>query len=85
MTMKFYDVELEKDGVTRSVRVASPTDVQAVDAAMPLISTGEKIMAVRQIEDDRLQRADAPPPLTQAQELSDITPGAASRDDASRR
>lgn len=77
MTMRFYDVDLERDGALRTVRVASPTDVQASDAAATLMKSGEGIVSVREVQDDGFQ-TDASPPLTQAQEVADLTPGAAS-------
>ena len=38
MTMRFYDVTVGRDGDSRKVRVPSPTDVQAGDAAVKLMS-----------------------------------------------
>ncbi len=80
MSMKLYDITLRRDGLTRTVRVPSPTDVQAADAASPLMREGEEIIEMKQVEDDGLQHADALPPLTQAQELAPATPGMAARD-----
>ena len=85
MSMKFYKVTLRRDGVDRTVRVPSPTDVQAADAASPLMREGEEIVGVETVEDDGLQRADALPPKTQAQELAPVTPGMAAADDPSDR
>ena len=78
MTMRFYRVTLERDGESRDVRVASPTDVQAGDAASPLMKPGESISAIEEVEDDGTQAADALPPKSQAAELAPVTPGAAS-------
>ena len=50
MTMKFYQIDLEQGGVTRTVRVPSKTDVQAADAAAPLMKAGERIIAIPQAE-----------------------------------
>jgi len=79
MTMKFYKVVLRKQGQDRTVRVASPTDVQAGDAAATLMTSDEAIVSISEVPDDGLQQADAPPPKTQAEELAPVTPGAASR------
>lgn len=85
MAMKFYKVTLRRDGVDRTVRVPSPTDVQAADAASPLMREGEEIVGMETLEDDGLQQADALPPKTQAQELAPVTPGMAAADDSSDR
>lgn len=77
MTMKFYDVTLIRDGETRVVRVPSPTDVQAADAAVTLARPGEVMGQIIEIQDDGTQRADGLPPKTQAEEMAPITPGAA--------
>ncbi len=79
MTMKFYQIDLEQGGVTRTVRVPSETDVQAADAAAPLMKAGERIVAIRQVVDDGLQKADALPPVSQAEAFAEITPGAAAK------
>lgn len=76
--MRFYRVTLERDGALRDVRVPSPTDVQAADAAAPLMRPGEAIASITEIEDDGTQQADGLPPQTQAQAVSEVTPGAAS-------
>jgi hypothetical protein len=81
MSIKFYQVTLRRDGVERTVRVPSPTGVQAADAASPLMRPGEEITSIEQVEDDGLQQADALPPKTQAQELAPVTPGMAARSD----
>jgi len=77
MTTRFFDVRLERDGEERKVRVPSQTGVQAADAAAPLMVSGERIVGIEAAQDDGLQQADAPPALSQAAELSDVTPGAA--------
>jgi len=80
MTMKFYRVTVEGPAGRRDFRVPSPTDVQAADAASPLLRTGEAIVSMDQVEDDGTQQADALPPRTQAEEAAALTPGAASVD-----
>lgn len=77
MAMQFFDVRLERNGDERTVRVPSPTGVQAADAAAPLMRSGERIVRVEAAQDDGLQHADTPPARSQAAELSDVTPGAA--------
>lgn len=78
--MKFYEVVVGSDsGPKRTLRVASPTDVQAGDAAAPLMRPQESILSMREIPDDGLQNADGPPPKTQAEELAPVTPGMAAR------
>jgi hypothetical protein len=75
--MKFYKVTLVSDGSSREIRVASPTAVQAGDAAAPLMRRGESIASIMQVEDDGLHQADGLPPKTQAEELAPVTPGVA--------
>lgn len=75
--MKFYSVTLEGSGGRRDVRVPSPTDVQAADAAALLARPGEAIVEILEVEDDGMQQADGLPPKTQAEELAPVTPGAA--------
>ena len=78
--MRFYEVVVGSDsGPQRRLRVASPTDVQAADAAAPLMRAHEAILSIREAPDDGLQQADAPPPKTQAEELAPVAPGAAAR------
>lgn len=78
--MKFYEVVVaDAQGAERKLRVPSPTDVQAADAAAPLMNSGESILSIRQTPDDGLQRTDGPPPRTQAEELAPTTPGMAAR------
>ncbi len=78
MSLKVYEVVLGRDGSSRTVRVPSETDVQATDAAMPLALPGESVLSVKAVEtyvgQDDLQGV---PPRSQAQELSDVTPGMA--------
>ena len=81
MTMRFYDVTVGRDGDSRKVRVPSPTDVQAGDAAVKLMKSGEAILGIEEVSDDGLQHADGPPPKSQAAELSSVTPGAAAAAD----
>ncbi|WP_426039818.1 hypothetical protein [Brevundimonas sp. DC300-4] len=81
MTMRFYTVTLERNGERRDVRVPSPTDVQAADAAAPLMKAGESIISITEVEDDGLQQADALPPKSQAAEFAPVTPGAAAAPD----
>ena len=81
MTMRFYDVTLGRDGDSRKVRVPSPTDVQAGDAAAKLVKPGEAILLIEEVADDGLQRADGPPPKSQAAEMAPVTSGAAAAPD----
>lgn len=71
MTLRFYKVILERDGIRREVRVPSPTDVQAADAAAPLMKPGEAIAAIEEVDDDGTHQADAMPPQTQTAEFAD--------------
>lgn len=65
MTMRIYRVSIRNEnGDVRDVTVPSRTDVQAGDAAGPLMKSGEEIVDVVEI-DDPLQRVDALPPGTQ--------------------
>ena len=77
MTMRFYEVALEGEGGRRTVRVPSPTDVQAGDAAASLMKPGESIVSITEVEDDGTQQADGLPPKSQAAEFAPVTPGAA--------
>jgi len=74
--MKIYKVTLVSGGQTRQVRVPSPTDVQAGDAAAPLMKSGEAIQSIEEVEDDG-RELDAAAPKTQAEELAPVTPGVA--------
>lgn len=78
MSMQTYSVTLgAPGGGTRQVRVPSPTDVQAGDAARPLMQEDESIVSITEIETDASQTLDAPPPKSQAAELAPVTPGVA--------
>jgi hypothetical protein len=43
------------------------------------MKAGERIVAIRQVVDDGLQKADALPPVSQAESFAEITPGAAAK------
>lgn len=77
MTMRFFNVVLGREGERRTVRVPSETEVQAADAAMPLARPGESVLGIHEVRDDGTQQADGLPPLSQAAEFADDTPGAA--------
>ena len=63
--MRIYRVSVSNEsGDVRVVTVPSKTDVQASDAAGPLMKPGEEIVDVVEI-DDPLQQVDAPPAGTQ--------------------
>ncbi|WP_312145726.1 hypothetical protein [Brevundimonas sp.] len=80
--MKFYEIVVaDAEGAERKLRVPSPTEVQAADAAAPLLKAGDSILSIRESPDDGLQAADGPPPKTQAEELAPTTPGMAARRD----
>ena len=65
VSMRIYRVSVRNEsGDVRDVTVPSKTDVQAADAAGPLMKPGEEILDVVEI-DDPFQRVDAPPPGTQ--------------------
>jgi hypothetical protein len=82
MSRRLYKVGLGQDGgPSRQVHVMSETDVQAGDAAAPLMAPGEAILSIEQIEDDGSVLVDAPPPKSQAAELAPVTPGAAAAPD----
>jgi hypothetical protein len=84
MSLKTYSVTLgSAGGATREVQVVSPTDVQAGDAARPLMSEGESILEIRETLDDP-RTIDAGPPVSQAAELASVTPGAAAAPDPQR-
>ena len=77
MSIRTYRVTVRSaEGVSREIRVASPTDVQAGDAARPLMSEDEAILAIEETFDDR-GLVEAGPPLSQAAELAPVTPGVA--------
>lgn len=75
--MRFFTVTVGSDGDTRTLRVPSPTAVQASDAAAPLMRPGEAVLAIVESPDDGLQQTDSGPPKSQAEELAPVTPGAA--------
>lgn len=78
--MRFYEITARSDdGQERKLRVSSPTDVQAADAAAPLLTSRESIIAIREVPDDGLQQADGSPPKTQSEELAPVTPGVAAK------
>lgn len=84
MSLRLYRVALGRDGApARDVHVMSETDVQAGDAAAPLMRSGEAILSITGIEDDGSVLVDAPPPKSQAAELAPVTPGAAAASDRS--
>lgn len=63
--MRMFKVTLAgADGVRRDIVVPSKTVVQAQDAAVAQMKTGESILSVEET-DDPYQRADAGPPGTQ--------------------
>lgn len=78
--MRFFNVRLGRDGEERTVRVPSPTSVQAGDAAAALSKPGESILSIEEAQDDGLHHADGQPPKTQAEELAPVTPGATAVD-----
>lgn len=78
MSLRLYEVALARAGSeTRTVHVMSETDVQAGDAAAPLMAEGDSILSIKEIPDDGTARVDAPPPRSQAAEFAQTTPGAA--------
>jgi hypothetical protein len=78
MTMKTYRVTLGvPGGESREVTVVSPTDVQAGDAARPLMAEGEAILSIGKGVTAGPDPVDAGPPVSQAAELAPVTPGAA--------
>ena len=77
MSIRTYRVTVRSaGGVSREIRVASPTDVQAGDAARPLMSEDEAILGIEETIED-IGSVEAGPPLSQAAELAPVTPGAA--------
>ena len=63
--MKIYEVTVgTADGAKRTVKVPSKTDVQAGDAAMPLMRADESILAIHET-DDPWQEVDGLPAGTQ--------------------
>ncbi len=63
--MRTYRVTVGVEGgPSRVIKVPSKTDVQAGDAAVPLMSEGESILSIEET-DDPYQEVDARPPGTQ--------------------
>lgn len=63
--MRIYEVTVGGEGrASRVLRVPSKTDVQAGDAALTLMSPGEAVLSIQEVEDP-LQQVDAPPAGTQ--------------------
>lgn len=82
MSLRLYEVALAREGThTRTVHVTSETDVQAGDAAAPLMGEGDAIVSIREIFDDGAAQVDAPPPRSQAAEFAQATPGTAASPD----
>lgn len=78
MSLRLYKVTVGREGSnSRSVHVMSETDVQAGDAAAPLLTDGESIFAIEEQQDDGTIVVDGPPAKTQAEELAPVTPGMA--------
>jgi len=84
MSLRLYKVTLGGAGASaRTIHVMSETDVQAGDAAAPLMTSGEAILSIEEIEDDGTVMVDGPPAKSQAAELAPVTPGAAAAPDPS--
>lgn len=64
MSMKIYRVTIGDGNAQREVKVPSKTDIQAGDAAAPLLRPGETILSIIET-DDPYQKMDAPPAGTQ--------------------
>jgi len=63
--MRIFDVTISAAGDgERVIRVPSKTGVQAGDAAVTQMRTGETILSIQEV-DDPLQQVDAPPAGTQ--------------------
>lgn len=78
MSLRLYKVTLGRAGeAARAIHVMSETDVQAGDAAAPLMQAGESIVAIEERVDDGSVVVDGSPASTQAEELAPVTPGAA--------
>lgn len=67
------------DGATRDLRVTSPTDVQAGDAAASLMAADEAILKIERVS--QAYGLYGEPPRSQAAELAEETPGFASASD----
>lgn len=65
--MRIYRVTVGREGgESRVLKVPSKTDVQAADAAAPLMSEGESILAIHETDDDYQEVSEgAYPPGTQ--------------------
>ncbi|MFP5296938.1 MAG: hypothetical protein ACLGG3_06395 [Alphaproteobacteria bacterium] len=66
--MRIYRVTVGREGgESRVLKVPSKTDVQAADAATPLMSEGESILSIHETDDDDYQEVSegARPPGTQ--------------------
>lgn len=65
--MRIYRVTVGREGgESRVLKVPSKTDVQAADAATPLMSEGESILSIHETDDDYQEVSeDARPPGTQ--------------------
>lgn len=83
MTLRLYKITLGDGSGTRAVHVMSETDVQAGDAAAPLMSERDAILSIEEIPDDGTVRVDAPPPRSQAAEFAPVTSGMAAAPDPS--
>jgi hypothetical protein len=84
VSLRLYEIALARNGSeTRVVHVMSETDVQAGDAAAPLMAEGDSILSITEIPDDGTARVDAPPPRSQAAEFAPVTRGAAAAPDRS--
>lgn len=64
MSMKIYRVTIGDENTRREVSIPSKTDIQAGDAAAPLLGPGEAILDIVETEDP-YQEVDAPPAGTQ--------------------
>jgi hypothetical protein len=63
--MRIYEVTVGREGGDpRVIKVPSKTDVQAGDAAVPLMSADERILSIQEV-DDPYQEVDAGPAGTQ--------------------
>jgi hypothetical protein len=63
--MRIYRVTVGVEGgESRAIKVPAKTDVQAGDAAVARMASGESILAIEETNDP-YQEVDAPPPGTQ--------------------
>jgi hypothetical protein len=65
MSMRIHRVTIGGGNAQREVKVPSKTDIQAGDAAAPLLRPGETILSIIET-DDPYQKVDAPQAGTQA-------------------